>query len=152
MRIYLNELKVELERLIDVCQQKYKQNETFLAEENDAKNEPKRYRTYYFCGYPYFKDRNGGAPKQSAEYLKRSENGNELFPLDLEKRSVWLPRDKVELVQGVKQQVITYLKMQCRAKIRKTVGKRCASEFSTRIQNGWFFFFFGFYHFNLYLS
>ncbi|XP_055306417.1 snRNA-activating protein complex subunit 4 [Sitodiplosis mosellana] len=135
MRIYLNDLKHELEQLINVCQQKYKQNELLIAATNKAKNEPKLYTTYYFCGYPFFKDRKGGAPPQSAEYLKRTEKGDEIFPLDLEKRCVWLPRDKVQLVQGVKKQVITYLQSQNRTKIRKTVGKRCASELSARIQN-----------------
>lgn len=142
MRIYLNDLKQELEQLIQTCQEKYKQNELLIAETNKTKSEPKLYTTYYFCGYPYFKDRKGGAPPKSAEYLKRTENGDEVFPLDLEKRCVWLPRDKVQLVQGVKEQVITYLQTQNRAKIRKTVGKRCASELSARIQNGLFVFFF----------
>lgn len=140
MRIYLNDLKDELERLIDVCKEKYKQNELLIAETNRKKNEPKLYTTYYSCGYPFFKDRKGGAPPQSAEYLKRLEKGDEIFPLDLEKRCVWLPRDKVLLVQGVKKQVITYLQSENRSRIRKTVGKRCASELSARIQSGLYMF------------
>lgn len=130
MRVYLAELKDELEQMLRTCQEKYKQNEIHMAEMNKAKSEPKLYSTYYFCGYPYFKDRKGGAPPLSAEYLKRSEKGDELFPLDLEKRGLWLPRDKFTLVQG------EYLQSQNRTRIRKTAGKRCASEFSARIQHG----------------
>lgn len=140
MRLYLNNLKDELERLIVTCKEKYQQNELLIAETNKAKHEPKLYTTYYFCGYPFFKDRKGGAPPQSAEYLKRLEKGDEIFPLDLEKRCVWLPRDKVQLVQGIKKQVITYLQLQNRAKMRKTAGKRCADELSARIQSGAYFF------------
>lgn len=140
MRSYLTGVKDELERLIEVCQQKYRQNELLIAERNRVQSEPKLYTTYYYCGYPYFKDRKGCGPPQSAEYLKRAEKGDEVFPLDLEKRCVWLPRDKVQLMQGVKQQVITYLQSQNRSRIRKTVGKRCAGELSARIQNGLYLF------------
>lgn len=136
MRIYLNDVKAELERMLNTCQKKYKQNELLMEEMNVAKNAPKLYATYYFCGYPYFKDRKGGGPPKSMEYLRRSEKECELFPLDLEKRSIWMPRDKVELIQGVKKQVIQYVQMKNRMRIRQTAGKRCANELSARIQNG----------------
>lgn len=136
MRAYLNDVKAELERMLITCQKKYKQNELLMEELNAAKNAPKFYTTYYFCGYPYFKDRKGGGPPKSVEYLRRSEKGCELFPLDLEKRGIWTPRDKVELIQGVKQQVIQYLQSKNRMRIRQMAGKRCANELSSRIQNG----------------
>lgn len=136
MRIYLNDLKKEVEQLLNVCQEKYKQNERLLSDMSKVKSEPKLYTTYYFCGYPYFKDRKGGAPPKPAEYLRRSEKGDEIFPLDLEKHGVWLPRDKVELIQGVKKQVVSYLQSQNRVKLRQTAGKRCANELSARINIG----------------
>lgn len=136
MRVYLNDLKDELERMIDMCEEKYTQNEQLLVEMRKTKNEPKRYTTYYFCGYPYFKDRKGGAPPQSAEYIRRTEKENEVFPIDLEKPGIWLSRDKIELIQGVKKQVVAYLLCQNRDKIRKTAGKRCANELSARIETG----------------
>lgn len=136
MRIYLNDVKAELQRMLIACQKKYKQNELLLAEISATKNVPKLYLTYYFCGYPFFKDRKGGGPPKSLEYLRRSENGCELFPLDLEKRGIWLPRDKVELIHGVKKQVIQYLQFKNRNRIRQTAGKRCANELTARIQNG----------------
>lgn len=136
MRTYLNDVKAELERMLNTCQKKYKQNELLMEEMNVAKNVPKLYTTYYFCGYPYFKDRKGGGPPKSQEYVRRSENGCELFPLDLEKRSIWMPRDKVELIQGVKRQVIQYLQVKNRMRIRQAAAKRCANELSARIQNG----------------
>lgn len=137
MRAYMNDLKDELERMLRICQQKHRDNEALLDEISKKKHLPKTYSTYYFCGYPFFKDQKGGAVPQSAEYLKRSENGKELFPLDLlEKLRVWRSRDKVELVQGVKEQVISYLQSQNRSKIRQTVGKRCANDLVARIQNG----------------
>lgn len=134
MQIYLNDLKNELDQLLETCQLKYKQNEEILVKMTKTKSEPKLYTTYYFCGYPFFKDRKGGGPPQSAEYLRRK--GDELFPLDLDKRGVWLPRDKVELIHGVKKQVIEHLRKKNRDKIRQTAGKRCASELTARIQNG----------------
>lgn len=136
MRIYLNDVKAELERMLNTCQKKYKQNELLMEEMNAAKNAPKLYATYYFCGYPYFKDRKGGGPPQSTEYLRRSEKECELFPLDLEKRTIWMPRDKMDLIQGVKKQVVQYLQMKNRMRMRQTTGKRCAKELSARIQNG----------------
>lgn len=141
MRVYLNNLKEQLERMLNVCQEKYKQNDLLLAEMNKSKNEPKLYTTYYFCGYPFFKDRRGGASPKSAEYLRRSEKEGELFPLDLEKRCVWMPRDKVELVQGVKKQVIEFLQSKNRTKIRQTAGKRLANELAARIRSGLYLFF-----------
>lgn len=138
MRSYLHDLKDELERLLNVCQQKYKTNELMLDAVNKAKSAPKLYATYYFCGYPFFKDQKGGAPPQSSEYLKRIETGNELFPLNLlEKLHIWISRDKFELVQGVKQQVISYLQSVNRSKMRQTATKRCASDLMARISNGW---------------
>lgn len=136
MRIYLNDVKAEIERMLNACQKKYKQNELLMEQMNVVKNAPKLYATYYFCGYPFFKDSKGGGPPKSVEYLRRSEKECELFPLDLEKRSIWMSRDKVELIQGVKKQVIQYLQMKNRMRIRQTVSKRCANELSARIQNG----------------
>lgn len=62
MRVYLTDLKDALEQMLRTCQEKYKQNEIHMVEMNKAKHEPKLYATYYFCGYPFFKDRKGGAP------------------------------------------------------------------------------------------
>lgn len=134
MQTYLNDVTTELEQLLETCQLKYKKNEETLAKIVKTKTEPKRYTTYYFCGYPYFKDRSGCGPSQPAEYLKRKVD--ELFPLDLEKRGIWLPRDKVELIQGVKKQTIKYLQSKNRDRIRQTASKRCANELTSRIDNG----------------
>lgn len=136
MRVYMNELKEDLERMLVECKQKYKQNERLLAQMSHQKSTPKLYTTYYFCGYPFFKNRQGGAPPKSAEYLTRSANGEEMFPLDLETHGIWLVRDKVELVQGVKKQVLEYFQTKNRIQIHKSKGKRTASEMSTRIENG----------------
>lgn len=136
MRTYLNNVRAELERMLHACQSKYKQNELVMEEMNTVKNTPKLYATYYFCGYPFFKDRKGGGPPKSLEYVRRSEKGGEIFPLDLEKRGVWLPRDKVELIQGVKKQVVQYLQSKNRMRMRQALSKRCANELSERIQNG----------------
>lgn len=138
MRIYLIDLKEELERMLHQCQEKYRKNESLLAEMNAVKQAPKMYSTYYFCGYPFFKDRKGGAPSKSAEYLRRFEKGDELFPLDLEKRGVWMPRDKIDLVQGVKKQTIEYLALKNNTRIRKAATKRCADELTNRIKSGWY--------------
>lgn len=137
MRAKLVILKGELERLLEICQQKQKENDVILAEMSKSqKNASTACATYYFCGYPFFKDRNGDSAALPASYVQRRDAG-ELFPLELEtKRYLWTARDKVNLVQGVKKQVMNYLHMKNRDKLRQVATKRCAEDLATRINKG----------------
>lgn len=56
LRVNLTDLKAELERMLDMCQKKYKENEKTLNEMSKlSKSGPNSCATYYFCGYPFFK-------------------------------------------------------------------------------------------------
>lgn len=142
MQFYLNELKHEMEVMLDTCQQKYKQNTTLLEDKDKMKNISIMNSTFYFTGYPYFKDKTGNGPPLSKEFLKRRDKDGELFPMDLlDRRQRWLSRDKILLVQGVKKQALKYLQMKNRDKIRQNASKRCANDIATRLNEGLNIFF-----------
>lgn len=137
MRIYLVKLRDEVERLLKRCQDKYKQNEEIIEELSQKRSPTAISTTYYFCGYPYFKDRSGSGPPLPAEYYQRRDRNNELFPIDLlDKRTFWLPRDKMDLVQGVKKQVVSFLQSKNRDRIRKAAERRYAGDITLRLQTG----------------
>lgn len=137
MRIHLVKLRDEVERLLKRCRDKHKQNEEIMEELSQKKSTTAISTTYYFCGYPYFKDRSGSGAPLPAEYYQRRDRNNELFPIDLlNKRTFWLPRDKIDLVQGVKKQVISYLQSKNRDRIRNVADKRHASDITLRLKTG----------------
>lgn len=135
IRSNLVNLREELERMLFACQQKYKKNEELLADLEKTKPAPQVATTYYFCGSPFFKDRTGVGAPQPADYLRRRDK-NELFPIDLlSTKSIWLPRDKIDLVQGVKKQIIKYLESKNRDRIRQAANKRCAHDITLRLMH-----------------
>lgn len=137
MRIHLVKLRDEVERLLKRCRDKYKRNEEIMEELGQKKSPTTTSTTYYFCGYPYFKDRSGSGAPLPAEYYRRRDTNNELFPIDLlDTRTFWLPRDKMDLVQGVKKQVISFLQLKNRDRIRNAAEKRCASDIILRLKTG----------------
>lgn len=138
MRIYLVKLREEVEQLLNRCRDKYKRNEQMLEEASQKKSSSVVSTTYYFCGYPYFKDLSGSGPPLPSEYYqRRNKTNNELFPIDLlENRTFWLPRDKMDLVQGVKKQVVSFLQTKNNDRIRQSVEKRCASDIILRLNSG----------------
>lgn len=137
MRTYLVKLRNEVEQLLKRCQHKYKRNEEILEDINQKKSPTTISTTYYFCGYPYFKDRSGSGAPLPANYYQCHDRNNELFPIDLlEKRTFWLPRDKMDLVQGVKKQAISFLQSKNRDRIRNAAEKRCASDITLRLKTG----------------
>lgn len=137
MRIHLVKLRDEVERLLKRCQDKYKRNEEIMEELRQKKSPTAISTTYYFCGYPYFKDLSGSGAPLPAEYYQRRDRNNELFPIDLlDKRTFWLPRDKMDLVQGVKKQVVPFLQSKNRDRIRNAAERRYAGDIRLRLQTG----------------
>lgn len=140
MRTYLVNLRNELERLLIGCQTKYKKNEKLMEKLSKMKSPSVVSTTYYFCGYPYFKDRSGTGAPQPAEYLERRDKNGELFPIDLlERRTYWTARDKFDLVNSVKKQIIAHLQSKNRDRIRQTANKRCASAIEAKLKDGKYF-------------
>lgn len=136
MQRYLDDFSYELEQLLDTCRQKYDHNVKILSQINRAKAVTNVSKTVYFSGYPFFKNCIGTGPPQSDAYLKRREAG-EFFPMDLlQRRTTWLHSDKLELIQGIKQQVTTYLQSMYRQKIRQASDKRRADSLTERFQTG----------------
>lgn len=93
------------------CQRKYKRNEQILLKLHKQTNVQQTFnqQTYYFCGAPYFKNKEAFSAPPIADYQQRKKR-KELFPMDLmEQKGYWLPRDKINLIQGVKKQMLNYL-------------------------------------------
>lgn len=119
MQANLQALRVRLEQMLLAVQHKYRQNETLLSNASKVTAEiSKARRTYYFCGYPYFKDRKAFGAPPPQDYAVRHKQLKELFPLRLEGRYRWTPSAKVSLIQAVKKQVITFLQWKNRDRIR----------------------------------
>lgn len=135
----LRELKLKLERMLNMCRQKYKANEKIIADlsGHTTLHQTHTVNSFYFCGYPFFKDRNAFKAPPTADYLERRNKRSEMFPLDLEDQRVfWVARDKVQLIHGVKNKLITYLHVKGKDKIRKVTTKRRADEALARITRG----------------
>lgn len=122
-------MKNELEDLLRTCTDKYNENEKLL-EELTAQSSSRKIHTmstFSTCGYPYFKDRQGFSAAYSEEFKRRQRQ--EVFPFLMEEKSkFWLARDKIQLIQGVKKQVIAKIQQKNRDKIRKLSTKRRSNE------------------------
>lgn len=125
----LKTLKSKLEALLQTCQKKYRANEITIAEiaEQTSSKKSQAMNTFYMCGQPYFKDSAAFPAPHTADYHAR--RCRELFPLDFEERNVfWMARDKIHLINGVKKQVLTHLRVKMSDQIRKLATKRRSSE------------------------
>lgn len=111
MQAQLLELKTKLHAMLRECQKKYKKNEETMRDMNKQTNVQQSFsqHTYSFCGAPYFKNKDAYSAPPTADYLQRRRH-RELFPIDLmRQKGYWLPRDKINLIQGVKKQLLNYL-------------------------------------------
>lgn len=119
MQTHLSELRTRLEQMLLACQNKYKRNEAILANMTKINNElAKARRTYFYCGYPYFKNRQAFGAPPPAEFDTRFRRQREFFPSQLAERRLWTPAAKVHLIQAVKKQVITFLQTKNKDQIR----------------------------------
>lgn len=121
MQSYLASVRSRLEDMLKNCRNKYKQNEALLVK---LSNKPppelaKARRSHFFCGYPYFKNRDAFSAPPPAEFLQRRNEGKELFPLLLDEyKSYWTNGDKVLLIQAVKSQLVKFLHVKNKDRVR----------------------------------
>lgn len=91
----------------------FKTNEEYL-ERAKSKNLTKEiHRGFARCGAPYFKDAHGDAAPINQDYKYRKNVLKEFFPFDLPQNPArWKIREKVNLVNGIKDQMIDHIKVE----------------------------------------
>lgn len=120
----------------------YRANNIFLerAKGNESKDSANFKTSYVKCGAPFFKDALGCPAPFNDDYKYRKTVRKEFFPFDLPlTNSRWSTKDKVALVNGVKGQMIDYIKSQQSRKLcessRKTRGKLQKLKFISHSQD-----------------
>lgn len=108
MKKYLLELREKIVLMIEKCRLQYKRNSKFL--QNQC--QPVKYKCsspYY--GAPFFKNLNFHPCYGHPDYIHRREVLKEFFPINCQnyKSCVWTLKDKVDLLQGIKAQIIMYM-------------------------------------------
>lgn len=91
----------------------YSKNNILLEEARSSttKDEAHFKTSYIKCGAPFFKDAFGNPAPLNDDYKFRKNISKEFFPFDLPSTSArWKTREKVALINGVKQQMIDYIK------------------------------------------
>lgn len=121
MQTHLVAIRSRLEQMLSEVKAKYKQNEQFLVSisQKPPIETAKARKSHFFCGYPYFKNREAFTAPPPAEFLRRRNEDKELFPLLLDEyKSFWTPSDKVLLIQAVKSQLVEFLYVKNKDRIR----------------------------------
>lgn len=120
---YLREIKRKLETLLHTCREKYKSNEMLRERALTESHLPKKHNriaSYYFCGKPYFKQLDLFCAPPNSDYLYRKNVKKEFFPIDhLDAFKPWSAKDKLFLVNGVKEQLLQFLMSTQRDAARK---------------------------------
>ncbi|KAG4065083.1 hypothetical protein HA402_007480 [Bradysia odoriphaga] len=110
---YLREMKRKLESLLHNVREKYKSNELLrerLIDESTTSKKDLRCTSFFFCGKPYFKQMDLFSAPLNSDYMYRRNVKNEYFPIDhLDTFKPWSAKDKLFLVNGVKEQLLTFL-------------------------------------------
>lgn len=115
--------------------------ESFLehARCHDVKDAKSYKHTYIKCGMPYFKDALFYPAPENQDYKHRKNVLKEMFPFDLPSANVkWKTKEKVDLVNGIKNQMVDYIKLQQSKKIcqeKKTRGKMQKLRFISHNQD-----------------
>ncbi|KAL5274625.1 SNAPC4 family protein [Megaselia abdita] len=105
---YLNELRDKIVALIDKCKDLYRRNSDLLIHQC----KPHSYKSKsHFCGAPFFKNVDFYGCWSHPDYNHRKDVLMEFFPINIQQmRSCnWTLRDKVDLLQGVKSQMIKFI-------------------------------------------
>uniref|UniRef100_A0A1Q3G106 Putative transcription factor myb superfamily protein n=1 Tax=Culex tarsalis TaxID=7177 RepID=A0A1Q3G106_CULTA len=131
---YHNMLKIlrnKLEILLGQCQERQREIEAQIDEYRNAKRPvARKSRTSgYICGQPFFKDEDLYPGPHNEDYLRRKNVGREFFPLDLFEvtDTNWTVKDKVNILKGVKTQIVEFIERENRLRIRK-VGNGLEAE------------------------
>lgn len=107
MQIYLDELRNKILDLIDRCKDLYKHNADLLMRQC----KPNSYKSKAcYCRAPFFKNSNFYPCWSHPDYQHRKEVLKEFFPINVQllKSCTWTLRDKVDLLQGLKMQMLKY--------------------------------------------
>ncbi|XP_019556334.3 uncharacterized protein LOC109425542 [Aedes albopictus] len=119
----LKVLKNKLEILLGQCQERQGEIEKQIEEyKNNKKPLVGRSRTSgYICGQPYFKDEDLYPGPHNDDYLRRKNVLGEFFPLDLFEATDtnWTVKDKMNILRGVKRQIVEFVEREIRLKIKK---------------------------------
>ncbi|XP_063709710.1 snRNA-activating protein complex subunit 4 homolog [Culicoides brevitarsis] len=111
----LLDLRTKFEQMLQAVQEKYAANEVLLDQLRNhsmPKNTSTRNASIYICGAPYFKEIDLSPGPNNKDYIYRKNVRKEFFPIDylsLPKR-FWTSKDKVDIVKGVKEQIINHLR------------------------------------------
>lgn len=122
MQTHLAAVRSRLEQMLSDVKAKYKQNEELLVRisQKPALQTAKARKSHFFCGYPYFKNRDAFTAPPPADFLRRRDEDKELFPLLLDEyKSFWTPSDKVLLIQAVKTQLVEFLYVKNKDRVRR---------------------------------
>lgn len=90
---------------------------------------PKRETSYFFYGYPFFKNTNLLSARPNADYLYRKHKLREYFPIEHDEMpKFWVILDKVYLINGVREQVINRLMVEFKDRMRKKAALTAKSK------------------------
>ena len=102
----------------------FKANEAYLERAKTKTVSKEKHRGFARCGAPYFKDAHGDPAPLNQDYKYRKNVLKEFFPYDLPQNPArWKIREKVSLVNGIKDQMIDHIKVEQSKKLcqeRKT--------------------------------
>jgi len=113
--VRLRQLLMEMIQKIDV---QFNINKAFLerAKSSGTKDANSFKTTYIKCGAPFFKDAHGDPAPINEEYKQRKST--EFFPYEMPYTSPrWKTREKIALINGVKNQMVDFIKTQQSKKI-----------------------------------
>ncbi|XP_058447889.1 uncharacterized protein LOC131428184 [Malaya genurostris] len=127
----LKVLKNKLEILLAHCQERQVEIEKQIDEYRISKKPltGKARTSGYICGQPYFKDEDLYPGPHNDDYLYRKNVKKEFFPLDLFEvtDTNWTVKDKINILKGVKTQIVEFIEMENRLKIKK-IGNGLEAE------------------------
>lgn len=133
MQANLQLLKAQLEEMLQKCRQRYADNEKALVRKTQVLKSDqltaRRATSFYFYGYPFFKNHDLLAARPNADYLYRKHNLNEYFPIDVDETPLyWVIMDKVCLINGVRDQMVKKLLTHFKDRKRKALLQPIESQ------------------------
>lgn len=128
--------------IVEKIDAQYRKNNIILEKSKncDEKETTNVKTTYIKCGAPFFKDALSNPAPFNEDYLHRKNDLNEFFPFDLPQTNTrWKTKEKVALINGAKQQMISHIKSQQSQKyskeVRKTRGRIATLKFISQNQD-----------------
>lgn len=124
MKQKLAQFQRQLKLLVIKIDTQFKANEEYLERAKSKNVTKEKQRGFARCGAPYFKDAHGDPAPLNQDYKYRKNVLKEFFPYDLPQNPArWKIREKVNLVNGIKHQMIDHMKVEQSKKLcqeRKT--------------------------------